>query len=147
MDFRGHIISSEQAARALIQHPGKLWREGFGLATPEEELAAVIHYAERGYPHDGKSLLIHPPNINRGALYGDLMHIAKGMGQIDMQTDGAGYAYIGKEGHVKEAMRLTNRRKPELMADEEQHRRIGELLGYKPEAIDDFIRRMRSRLE
>lgn len=147
MDFRGHLLNSEQAARSLIGNPGERWREGFGLATPEEELAAVIHYAERGYPHDGKSLLIHPPNINKGSLYGDLIHIAKGMEQIDIQTDGQGHVYLGKESHVKEAMRLTNRRKPELRADLEQHRRIGELLGYKQEAIDEFMRRIESKLE
>jgi hypothetical protein len=147
MDFRGHIIRSDEAARALIRHPGKLWREGFGLATPEEELAAVIHHAEQDYPPNGKSLAIHPPNAKKTPLYLDLMHIARGMPQIDIQTDGARQTYLGKEGHVREAMRLTNRRKPDLRADIEQHRRVGELLGYKPEAIEEFIRRIRSKLE
>jgi hypothetical protein len=147
MDFREYLFTSEQAALALVKDPGDLWREGFGLAKPHQELAAVIHYAGRGYPPGGKSLLIHPPGVEKGGLYEGLMHIARGMPQIDIQTDGANHMYLGKEGHVREAMRLTNRRKPDLRADIEQHRRIGELLGYKPEAIEEFVRRIKSKLD
>jgi hypothetical protein len=75
------------------------------------------------------------------------MHIARGMPQIDIQTDGARHTYLGKHSHVEEAIWLTNRREPDLQASLEQHRRMGELLGYKPEAIDEFIRRMRSKLD
>jgi hypothetical protein len=147
MDSKGHIIRSDQAARALIRNPGKLWRAGFGLASPEEELAAVIHSAEEKYTGNGKRLLIHPPNVRKTPLYLDLLQIAKETPHIDIQTDGAEHMYLGKESHVKEAMRLTNRRKPELMADEEQHRRIGELLGYSGDAIDEFIRRANASLD
>lgn len=142
MDFRGHIIHSDQAARTLIGDPGETWRDGFGVASPEQELAAVIHYAQKGYPSHGKSLLIHSPNVKKGSVYEDLLHIARNIPQIFIEIDGAKYMYLGKEGHVKEAMRLTNRRKPELMADEEQHRKVGELLGYKKEAIEEFIGRI-----
>jgi hypothetical protein len=69
MDFREHLFTSEQAALALVRNPGDLWREGFGLAKPHQELAAVIHYAGRGYPPEGKSLLIHKPDVEKGDLY------------------------------------------------------------------------------
>lgn len=150
MDFRGFVVNDhEKVARMMIEHPNPIWREGFGKANPEEELAAVLHYAEKGFPDGGKSLTIQAPVI-KGLVYEALMKIAEDMerrGLLDIDRDILGYVYIGKPGHVKDGMRLTNRRKPELIADEEQHRAVGRLLGYNPDAIEKFIRRTRRNAE
>lgn len=148
MNFRGFVVNDhEKIARMMIENPGTAWREGFGIAKPADELAAVLHYALEGFPEDGKSLTIQAPG-RHGMVFDALVNIANDMekqGLIMIDTDVIGYKYIGKPAYVKDAMRLTNRRKPELVADEEQHRAIGELLGYKKEAIDKFISRLKSK--
>lgn len=146
MRFRDFITDAAQAARAMISNPPQGWRDGFGKAGPEGDLAAVLHYAERGFPRGGKSLAIQAPH-RTSPVYEELMSRAKeleGEGRLTIQSDGMGYVYIGDPSHVREAMRVTNRRKPGLMADDEQHRAIGSLLGYSPDAIEEFIGRTRS---
>ena len=144
MNFRGYIRDAREAAEAMIAQPNEIWRRGNALAKPEEELAAVIHYARKGFPADGKSLAIHAPH-DYGPVYDELMAIAKEMDGANflVETDGARYAYVGRPGHVKEAMRITNSRKPEMIADERQHREIGRLLGYDEDAIEEFVARNR----
>ena len=113
-----------------------------GIASPEEELAAVLHYARKGFPQGGKSLTIQVPWPGT-PLYRDLLNMAKEMqreGILDIDENTQKYIYIGKPDSVRQAMRLTMRRKPELLADAEQHREVGRLLGYDDEAIEDFIR-------
>jgi hypothetical protein len=147
MDFRVFITDPSVAAAKMIENPGESWRRGFGIATPEEEIAAVIHYARKGFPSGGKSLTIQPPHKTT-ALRRELMAIAEDAareGRMEIDKDVLGYTYMGHPSHVKESMRLTNRRKPELLADEEQHRAIGKLLGYDQDAIEEFVGRMKSK--
>lgn len=147
MNFRDFITDPATVASRLIESPGDLWRQGSGKASPAEELATVLHYAGMGFPPGGKSLTIQPPH-NTTALYDELMKVAKRMeneGRLVIDTEANGYTYIGKPQHVKDAMRLTMRRKPELLADEEQHRAIGRLLGYDEDAIEEFVRRFRDQ--
>lgn len=147
MNFRDFIADPALAAKRLVEHPGDLWRKGFAKASPEEELAAVIHYARIGFPPGGKSLTLQPPQ-KTSALYDELMKIAKKMeieGRLVIDTEANGLAYIGEPQQVKEAMRLTMRRKPDILADEEQHRAIGRLLGYDEDAIKKFVKRFRDQ--
>ena len=74
-----------------------------------------------------------------------LLDVVAREGRMEIDKDVLGYTYMGHPSHVKESMRLTNRRKPELLADEEQHRAIGKLLGYDQDAIEEFVGRMKSK--
>jgi hypothetical protein len=142
VNFGDFIRDSSEAARALVDNPGQKWRRGMGIASPEEELAAVLHYARKGFPQGGKSLTIQAP-WSGTPLYRDLLNMAKEMqreGILDMDENTQGYIFVGKPHNLREAMRLTMRRKPELLADAEQHREVGRLLGYDEDAIEDFIR-------
>lgn len=146
MRFRDFLTDAAQVARAMVSSPPQGWQDGFGKVGLEGELAAVLHYAEKGFPAGSKPLTIQPPH-RTSSVYEELMAMARGMeqeGRLTIQSDGMGYTYIGDPAHVREAMRITMRRKPGLMADDEQHKTIGTLLGYNPDAIEDFVTKMKS---
>lgn len=145
MDFRDFVLDDHaKIARMMVDRPDPRWREGFGKAKPEDELAAVLHYAEKGFPAGGKSLTIQPP-MRGTPIYDELLKMAREMesrGSLMIDKDGFGYTYAGRPDLVREAMRITIRRKPEMLAEPEQHRAIGRMLGYSDEAIEEFMRRM-----
>lgn len=143
MEFSDFIKDTRQAATEMVDNPGDSWRRGFGAAGEEQDLAAALHFAKKGFPKGGKSVSVFPPK--RTALLGELLEIAREMeraGQVTIDRDGFGLFYVGEPNAVRELMRLTIRRKPGMLPDEEQHRRVGEILGYDPQAIDEFIKRM-----
>lgn len=147
MEFRDFLRDPSKVAEEMIESPGERWRKGFGIAKLEEELAAVLHYARLRFPKGGKSLTIHPPH-NETLVYKELMAAAEQMerdGLLVIDREANGHTYIGEPGHVREAMRLTMRRKPGLLGDEEQHAAVGRLLGYDEEAIEEFLKRMREK--
>lgn len=145
MRFRDFIRDPAEAAAAMIENPGQLWRRGFAKASQEDELAAVLHYASKGFPADGKSLTIQAPGPTN-AVRSELMRVAEEMatrGKLALERNAFGYVYIGEPSHVARASRITMRRKPEMLLDDEEHREMGRLLGYDEDAIDEFLSRFK----
>lgn len=143
MKFRDFLQDASQAARSMVANPGEAWRRGFNANGEEGDLAAVLHYAEKGFPPGGKSASVFA--TKNTPLMNALLGIAKEMqeqGLLTTDRDGQGLTYVGEPNSVKELMRLTIRRKPGLLAGEEQHRLVGRILGYDDDAIDEFLNRL-----